>query len=370
MDILRQIARADRIEAPHEVSAVAVGAALLGCYFLAVVNSGYIDAADFADLLRFYLTTSFSLWMFVGFGGLLWLLWKNRPRGGVRAASPMAVISGWVAGRWKRDRLVTLFWPPLLFAMLIASFNAFKQQILVTRPFVYDDAFAAMDRALFFGQDGWQVAHGLFGSPFATRIIDMLYHGWFVPMAIGVILCAFIGMKGAGGFRGRTQYLLSYLLVWTLIGSGLAWLFPAAGPCFYTDFIGPSDSFAQMMATLRVDGGSAGLSALNNMAVLKASFGSDSLAMGGGISAMPSVHNGLAVLFALGAGSINRRLGQVMAFYAFMIWFGSVYLGWHYAVDGIVAAILTIGIWVAMGRLADWLVARHNPISDTPKGPN
>ncbi len=74
---------------------------------------------------------------------------------------------------------------------------------------------------------------------------------------------------------------------------------------------------------------------------------------------MPSVHNALAVLFALAAFRIHRTIGWLFAAYAGLIWFGSIYLGWHYAVDGLVAAALTLGIWRVSGRIADML---ENPV--------
>ena len=79
------------------------------------------------------------------------------------------------------------------------------------------------------------------------------------------------------------------------------------------------------------------------------------LVVGAGISAMPSVHNGLAFLFALAAFRINRSLGWLFAAYAALIWIGSIHLGWHYAVDGIIGDALTYGIWRFSGSLAERL---------------
>ena len=84
-------------------------------------------------------------------------------------------------------------------------------------------------------------------------------------------------------------------------------------------------------------------------------YGGDTLMIGGGISAMPSVHNGLAALFAFAAFRINRKAGWAMAAYAALIWIGSIHLGWHYAIDGIVSIALAWGIWRGAGRIADWL---------------
>jgi membrane-associated phospholipid phosphatase len=88
------------------------------------------------------------------------------------------------------------------------------------------------------------------------------------------------------------------------------------------------------------------------------------LMVGGGISAMPSVHNALAALFALAAFQLNRAAGWIAASYAALIWIGSIHLGWHYALDGVVAFALTYGIWIVCGRIAAAL--DKQPEADRP----
>ncbi len=68
-------------------------------------------------------------------------------------------------------------------------------------------------------------------------------------------------------------------------------------------------------------------------------------AIGSGISAMPSMHISTSVLMALGMGSINKRLAILFWAYAAVIQIGSVHLAWHYAIDGYLAAALTLIIW-------------------------
>jgi hypothetical protein len=95
--------------------------------------------------------------------------------------------------------------------------------------------------------------------------------------------------------------------------------------------------------------------ALHNQSYLIKAHGGDRLSIGGGISAMPSVHNGLAFLFALAAWRVSRPLGCLLGSYAAVIWVGSVHLGWHYGLDGVVAVALTILIWQVCGHIADRL---------------
>ena len=156
-----------------------------------------------------------------------------------------------------------------------------------------------------------------------------------------------VQLARAAGRSGREPFLDALL----------AFLLPAAGPCFTTALIAPSPSFDALHARLLAAEAATGspLAALRNQAMLLEALGSDGLRVGGGISAMPSVHNALAVLFALAAFQLNRAAGWALAAYAGLIWLGSVHLGWHYAVDGLVAAALTAGLWRVAGRIADRL---------------
>ena len=334
----------------REIRAAAAGAFVVLAYMLLVLSSGRVPLDGFAHLFAFYLEASFSLWLFLGLLTLLVELYRKRPRHGP-GPSPVSVLVAAGRVRWERDRFASLFWPPLLFAALMASFNAFKQMVLPAAGFGYDPPFAEADRWLFLGNDPWKVTHAVIGSPTATWLIDRAYHGWFVPMSLGVLLCAWLP---ASSYRLRNQYLLSYIAIWIGIGSVLAFLLPSAGPCYYEHFVGPSPDFAGLKSDLLAAQAASGakLTALSNQAALLRIFGSDNLAVGGGISAMPSVHNGLAVLFAIAAFSVNRRLGWVFGAYALLIWIGSIHLGWHYALDGIVAGALTLGIWKVAGRIA------------------
>jgi hypothetical protein len=173
-------------------------------------------------------------------------------------------------------------------------------------------------------------------------------------MSLGVILCAWMP---SGTFRLRTQYLLSYLAVWIGIGSILAFLMPSGGPCYYTQLVGPAPEFDALTRQLLQDQQAVGtpLSSLQFQAMLLKYGAGGQLQMGGGISAMPSVHNALAVLFALAGFRLNKIAGCVLAAYAMVIWVASIHLGWHYAADGLVAAAVTLVIWRVCGRIAEWL---------------
>ena len=71
-----------------------------------------------------------------------------------------------------------------------------------------------------------------------------------------------------------------------------------------------------------------------------------SVGVGSGISAFPSLHVAIAMLNALFVHELFGRLGRFLAWsYLAFTMFGSVYLGWHYAVDGYASIVLVIIIY-------------------------
>ena len=77
-------------------------------------------------------------------------------------------------------------------------------------------------------------------------------------------------------------------------------------------------------------------------------YSQGALRLGSGISAMPSMHVSLAWLGLLHFCRVQAGLAVLVFGYVVVILVGSVHLGWHYAVDGILAILTTTVIWVAV----------------------
>ncbi|MBK7163129.1 MAG: phosphatase PAP2 family protein [Sphingomonadales bacterium] len=133
-----------------------------------------------------------------------------------------------------------------------------------------------------------------------------------------------------------------------MVGGLLAMYFSSVGPCFAYPLLGITD-FQPLMAELRQANGQFPIMVLDvqDKLALWQKYGENGL--GGGITAMPSMHVSLALLFFLAVRRISAKAAWVFGLFFCVICVGSVVTGYHYAVDGLVAAAATYIIWVMTG---------------------
>jgi hypothetical protein len=262
-------------------------------------------------------------------------------------------IALFTPGKWRPDlRAGWLLVAMLLSGLTLPLFQVFKQLILPIRGFPFDPIVAKAENLLLFGHDGWEVTHTLFGNVAMTRYFDTAYALW-LPLMFAfppVIVMAFSNV------RLRARLLGCWLASWVLIASVGAWIFGSAGPCYYNALVGPHAGFANLDKQLTAIGDAArdqghSIAAIDFQHMLLRQLQDGAFVPAGGISAMPSMHVAMATLFAMTAFRYARPLGWVFAIYAASIWVGSVHLGWHYALDGVLGAAMMVGLWKLSGKL-------------------
>ena len=227
---------------------------------------------------------------------------------------------------------------------LISAFGVLKGAIAILSPFAWDHALAQADRALHFGRAPHEWLWFIVQSPLAVRLFNLAYNSWFVVLIASVFI-ACITRKDT---KLRHQFLMSFMLVWILAGFFLAMGLSSAGPCFY-ERLGLGSDYHPLVQALASADRIYPIWALSTQDMLWSGYiGATKGSIG--ISAFPSMHVAMAVLFALYATGRSRLVGLLMWAFAAIIMVGSVVLGWHYAVDGYASVLISIAIWKACGH--------------------
>ena len=238
----------------------------------------------------------------------------------------------------------------LLVGIFMFTFPSFKSHIPEFNPFVWDAALAEFDRAIHFGQSPWELLAAVTGYGAFTVKIDQIYYLWFPIVFTATAAVALI--PGHNDWRHR--YLLSFILAWIVIGCFLAVGYSSVGPIFYDRLYGGTSEFTALISQLETVNVTSPLHTLDVRDRLWQAYSSPTNQIISGISAMPSMHNAIAVLLFLAARHGEAILKWMAGVFAAVIFIGSIHLGWHYAADGYVSAIAIIAIW----KFTGWHVKR------------
>lgn len=241
---------------------------------------------------------------------------------------------------------------PIFFAVFLFmyDFAVVKANISGFQPFAWDKTFDQWDAALHFGFRPWELLQPVVGYVPVTFLLNLNYNAWFLAMNMFMVHYAFMAAPG----ESRSRFFLTFMLIWMIGGGFLATVLSSAGPCYFgAGRLGLSpDPYAGLMAYLRHANDQIPIWSVSTQDMLW-SFREQGSAFGG-VSAMPSMHNGTALLFILASAGFPLWVRLLVILHAILVFIGSVHLGWHYAVDAYLAWGVTLFVWWAVKPLVNW----------------
>lgn len=224
-------------------------------------------------------------------------------------------------------------------AVTLVVYVTQKQRIPLLQQGLLDPELQRLDTWLHLGYapfPSWvQAAPGRFMAQFT----DAMYLAWYTLKAPVFAFFVF------GSRRRCAHFFSAYVLMWILCGQ-MATHMPSLGPCF------TEPQVAQLHGTYASRLQSYLWTNYQSLLTEPDTYVRSTYE---GIAAFPSLHVGLVALICCFLW--RRRILFVigMAYWGVIQW-GSVYLGWHYAVDGYWSSLLAIVLYF----ITKWLVSEKD----------
>ncbi|MDA8747187.1 phosphatase PAP2 family protein [Litoreibacter sp.] len=242
-----------------------------------------------------------------------------------------------------------------------AAFTFMKTSLPYVFPFYADPLFAHIDSALHGGIDPWVLTHSL-AAYINPNFVSVLYFAiWGLPAAFFPFILAFCDHNA----QRKLRYLILFAFVWIGLGNVLAYLGASVGPVYYDQLLG-TDRFGDLITALQTSGVTD-----THLGMVQSGlwfvYSEHSQAAGSGISAFPSVHNGIATLVMLYLFERSKWLAPIGIAFSAAILFASVYVGWHYAIDGYVSIILVTAAWFGLKKWRPYVPAVNPKTALTPE---
>lgn len=267
--------------------------------------------------------------------------------------------------------------PQLIVAIMLCSaftlmFGLVKNRLTLVWPFWADGVLSQLDLALHFGYSPRDLLVWLGALP-TNRLLVFYLNSWvFLATFLPALLLVFDPDR-----ERRRVFILLWALCWVGLGNALALAGLSYGPIFSDLFNEGVAADHQGALALLVREDAQALLA-TKMHLWRAYTG-ESPMLGSGISAFPSVHVGMAMVLGLYLAQLMRGLGRrletgqgggwrrwpgiafalrnpgglgaaLAVLYVGAYLLLSVYLGWHYAVDGYVSILLIGAAYLVLAR--------------------
>jgi PAP2 superfamily len=260
-------------------------------------------------------------------------------------------MDAWAANYLEGERM-----PYAVMGLLAASMGNFfficKSLIRVVNPYEasgWDLVCAKIDKFLHFGHYPHEFIIPAVNALHIARPLDVLYAGWLVVMYVVTAWNIF----GDTSVYRRLRFLWVYLLAWIFLGSIGATYMSSVGPLFVQYFVPEhKDIYAGLAQNFNdIIKDDFFFAAKTRELLLKWTM-SEQVFQPNALSAMPSMHVAVAWLMTLYARAYNRKLFYVSAVFCFAVVIGTVYFGFHYAVDSYLSIPVVTLLWWGVGK---WL---------------
>ncbi len=252
---------------------------------------------------------------------------------------------------YNRDFVVSGFLLVVITLFFHSVYLTFKTSFTDFVPFWADAMLMRADRLIHSGDIPWKLLAPVFSFAPALYTVDFLYTFWLLLNLFVILQQAFASKTP----ELRATFFLCYYIVWIVMGTMIALAASSAGPCYFQQVSTLPNPYDAQMAFLNGLNKSTELNALSFQVTLWENHAQGKGGIINGISAFPSIHVAMAVVFALLGRHYGRAVRWGSYFYLAIIMVGSVALNWHYAVDGYASMIMTPLIWA----FSSWAVKRY-----------
>ena len=268
-----------------------------------------------------------------------------------------SALTAVVRERWPADHIRFALVGLGAWYLTYVAFRNLKSYVPFVNRNLYDDAFARIDHALWFGHDPARVLHDLLGTGAAAHFFSFVYIAWIVLVPASLV----VALVWSRDVRAGEWFVTAIAVDWVL-GVATYFAVPTLGP-IYSD----PDTFAQLPHTW--------VSTLQSTMiqeradVLAGPFATDAVQT---IAAFASLHVGITVTVCLMAELLRmpRWLRASMWLFLALTVLCTVYLGWHFFADAIGGAVLgAAGVLIAAWGTGNHVhgiprrVIRHRPQS-------
>lgn len=260
--------------------------------------------------------------------------------------------------RWTAGRSAAAAAALVSFYVSYMAYRNLKAAVPLLNPSLFDRQLADADRVLFAGHDPARLLHALLGSGVSAHVLSFLYVAFivFLPLSVTVALVFARDLP-------TTLFFATALSANWILGAVSYFLLPSLGPA-YTD----PTLFGTLPAT---EAGHLQQVLLDQRLGWLAHPGSGTPQA---IAAFASLHIAMSFTAAATAEMLRlpRRLRIGLWIWLALTVVGTVYLGWHYAVDDL-AGLLIGALALIVARLLTGIDPRpgracSHPAAGTPRG--